>query len=1163
MEFPMIEIVPQTTTVFSKKAQAFTHELKNKILELDVSLPNYQLQIDGLISTIKLLQDEAIKADFYVPSSSFAEIIHNLELLINQFRDRHADLDWITKEMIIEVINMSNQVINEYCLGIDLAMDWLDLQRNLFAQINEHLESEANESSPQSILEFHNRESEPFNLEDTPEALHLFDLDFGLDSNQEEADITPIYNIDNSDSFLMIQIDQEDQEDYYLDPDLDPDKLLQDTSGNSAAELTILFPNLLGNSFTGDLDELTEDLQNLQDSHLTSNEERLPIPELLADMFSEMATQQLLGNGVSNDDETEIQGVRWQGDGINVENVAGFEDSLEPEDNLDNIWAKFTAVESSLNSNDEEDLVPAFDLSDFALSELDLSELSNDDTGEEMTPDSFFEPKDLAISSLNAEPNLQFKEPAISPPPELDSSLMLAEMLKEDFPASDIDTAIEESPIYQNIPDDQNSAWHDLSLLDFGDKEISYADFSALSSDLKSDLKPEMDADVSAIDNSQLDVQPVTKVNDATIRLPLNHLEMLGDLSEELLVRKGSLDIYLSEIKILSEDAQKHLQLLVSSSDSQPQTAIAGLQNAVEQITNVLALTEQQTYAMGQDVYQLRKNLRQVLKHPISSLVRKFPRILRDLSLQYGKQVELVVQGAEVEVERLISETVAEPLEILLRNAFKHGIEPPLVRQQQGKTSQGKIEFIVTQTDESTIIKVSDDGCGLDIEKIRHQVEQSAAIAGMSGFSTMDMSDEQLVGLIFEPSFNLMHSKSYAEAGTKLCGVKKKLRELGGTITVQSQSGKGTQFTLVLPNILSLIRVLLIDINQMCLAIPSKIILEVIPSDLNELDYDQLETLQWRDRVLPIVRLHSSLKLNCRHSLSQVSLQSPPSPQSINPAESQKPAQAVPSFLVVNFENHLFALQTDGCWHDQEATFHQIEGDIILPQIFLGTVILGSNQAVALLNPAELVNQFLLSPEENILESQSTHSGMDNLSSLSDFFNAGDSLAETPLVNQLGTVSESSLDRSPKTENLESSGLFTSELVSHQVRRSHQPRILIVDSSANVRRYLAMTLTKSGFLTEQVQDGKEAIAFLKDCLGMGLNVDVVITDLEMPHMDGFKLLSNIRADADFQHLPIIVLTTKNNENDQKLALDLGANAYFSKPYREQELVKKLHQLMAG
>ncbi|WP_434684902.1 response regulator [Pseudanabaena minima] len=1155
MDFPMIEIATQTKTIFSKEAQAFTYDLKNKILELDVNLPKFQQQIDGLISVIKLLQDAAIKADFYIPSSSFGEIIYNFELLINQFRDRHAEIDWITKELMIELINMSNQIINEYCLGIDLARDWLELQRNLFAQINEHLQSEENEISSQSILklhglQLHNRENEPFNLEDTPEALHLFDLDFDLDPNQEEAYINPTNNIDNSDSFLMIQIDQEDQEDNYLDPD----QLFQDTSGSSADELSILFPNLLGDSCTSELDGLTE---NLQDSHETSNEERLPVPELFTDMFSVMSAQQL--NDASNDDETEIQGVSWHDYEVNVGDLGGLEDSLEPEDTLDNVWAKFTAMESYANSNDDEDLVPAFDLSDFALSDFDLSELSNDDIEEDMTASSFFESTDLDISSLDAEPNLQPKEPTSSHPPELDSSLMLAEMLKEDFPASDIDTAIEESPIYQNNPDDANSAWNDLSLMNFGDKEISYEDFSALSLD----VKPEMDADVSSIDNSQLDVQIATKVNDATIRLPLNHLEMLGDLSEELLVRKGSLDIYLSEIKILSEDAQKHLQLLVSSSDSQPQTAIAGLQNAVEQINSVLALTEQQTYAMSQDVYQLRKNLRQVLKHPISSLVRKFPRILRDLSLQYGKQVELVVQGAEVEVERLISETVAEPLELLLRNAFKHGIEPPLVRQQQGKASQGKIEFIVTQTDESTIIKVSDDGCGINIEKIRHQVEQSAAIAGMSGFSTMDMSDEQLMGLIFEPSFNLVRSNSYTETGTRLCDVKKKLRELGGTIAVQSQRGKGTQFTLVLPNILSLIRVLLIDINQMCLAIPSKIILEVVPCDHNDHDFEQPETFQWRDRVLPIVRLNSLLKLNCRHSLSQASPQSNRSPQSINSAESHKPAHAVPSFLVISYENHLFALQTDGCWHDQEATFHQIEGDIILPQIFLGTVILGSNQAVALLNPAELVNQFLHAYGENVLESQPTQSSMDNLSSLSDFFNAGDSVSEPLLVNPLGTVSESSLERSPETENLESSGLFTSELVSHQVRRSHQPRILIVDSSANVRRYLAMTLTKSGFLTEQVQDGKEAIAFLKDCLGMGLNVDVVITDLEMPHMDGFKLLSNIRTDADFQNLPIIVLTTKNNENDQKLALDLGANAYFSKPYREQELVKKLHQLISG
>ena len=108
-----------------------------------------------------------------------------------------------------------------------------------------------------------------------------------------------------------------------------------------------------------------------------------------------------------------------------------------------------------------------------------------------------------------------------------------------------------------------------------------------------------------------------------------------------------------------------------------------------------------------------------------------------------------------------------------------------------------------------------------------------------------------------------------------------------------------------------------------------------------------------------------------------------------------------------------------------------------------------------------------------------------------------------------------------------------------------------------------MALTKSGFLTEQVQDSKEALSFLKECLAINLNVDVVITDLEMPQMDGFKLLSSIRAEVDFQNLPIVVLTAKNNENDQKLALELGANAFFSKPYREQELVSKLHQIISG
>ena len=1064
----MIEIEPQTKKIFSKEAQALMHELKNKILELDVSLPSFHQQLDKIISMIKLVQNAATSANFYIPNSPFVEIIHNLESSINLLRDRRAEIDWITKELLIEAINMSNQVINEYCLGMDLAKDWIELQHSLFAQINGHLQLEINQIISPKKLESYDTTNEPFNLADTSEALHLFDIDFEM-VNLADSYVSPIEKLDNPDVFLMIQIDQEEE-------DLDSSKLFQEASENSHDELTTLFPSLLTDSFTGDLDELTEDQQ---ESNQT-NEESLPMPDLFAEIFSAISDEQLLGN----DHKTEIQSVKWNDHEVDIKDVGGAED----------VWTKFTVMESWTKSNEEE-LVSAFDLSDFDLSNSE----SNSDTSEDMTPNSFFESFDHSTSSLDSTSQSQSS---------LDSSIMLAEMLKENFPTSDIDTAIEESPIYQN-------------------------------------------------NNIDIQLDTTGNDNDTTIRIPLNHLEMLGDLSEELLVRKGSLDIHLDEIKTLSAQAQSHLQSLETNSDSHNQTAIADLQNAVERIVSVLALTEQQTNAMSQDVNHLRKNLRQVLKHPISSLVRRFPRILRDLSPQYGKQVELVVQGAGVEVERLISETIAEPLELLLRNAFKHGIESPHDRQQQGKAPQGKIEFMATQTDESTIIKVSDDGCGVDIDKIRHQVEQSATIAGMSGFSTMDMSDEQLINLIFEPSLNLVHSSS--QTGAKLSDVKKKLREVGGTISVQSQKEKGTQFILVLPNVLSLIRVLLIDINQMCLAIPSKMILEVIPSNSHDLDFEEQETLLWRDRILPIVHLSSMLKLNCRHRLSQSVLQPNQSLQSTNLSESQKPSHAVPSLLIIHYENDLFALQTDGCWHDQEATFHQIEGNILLPQIFLGTVVLGSDQAVALLNPTELVSQ-CLRPNNPVLGSQKIHANLENLSSLSDFFSVGDtspslSTSSAPIDGN----SAHDLVRSPEPENLESSGLFTSELVKSQARRS-QPRVLIVESSANVRRYLAMTLTKSGFLTEQVQDGKEAIAFLKHSLEINLKVDVVITDLEMPHMDGFKLLSSILVDDDLQNLPIIVLTAKNSENDQKLALDLGATAYFCKPYREQELVEKLHQI---
>ena len=984
----MIETVIQIKKIFSEQAQDHINELQNKISALDASLPSYSQQLDSLISTHKLLRDDAIKADFYIPKSPFTKTMLYFEEAINLLRDRNSNVDWSIKGLFVEAIKMMSQIINEYCFDTEVNPDWSELQNDLFDQIDEHLMLNTNKTED---LSTNDRDHEPFNLDNTPEALHLFDINFEIDHDKLYP--TEVDQSDNSDSFMIIELEKEEK----------------------------------------------------------SLESLLPMPKFLADIFSKPSVDPLL----SDEDEPELQEVELQ--------------EVESED-VNNAWTRFSSLGVGSGIDDDEMSTLEELEASFELSNNNSNDSNNKDISNDLVSNNLFNPLEF-VKDFQLDESLTDQASSLNQLKQ-ESDLVLVEELKDqDFSSSEVDdTAIEESPIYQNNVNDNVN-----------------------------------------------DFCPATVEHGATIRIPLNYLEMLGDLSEELLVRKGILDIYLGEMRLLSGKAQKNLQLLEPKSISQNQAAIANLQNDFDHLSNILERTEQQTEAMSQDVHHLRENFCQVLKRPISSIVRKFPRILRDLSLQYGKQVELIVQGAEVGIDRVLAETIAELLEILLRNTFEHSLEPTHERQQQGKVVSGKIEIMATQIDESTVIKVRDDG---------------------RGFGN--------------------------NAGAGLSDVKNKLRKIGGTISVQSQIGKGSEFTIVLPNILSLMRVLLIESNQICLAIPSKDILKVIPIDSHNNLQEDAETMMWRDRMIPVVRLHPFLKLNCRHNLNHNSSQTNQSLQLASQLARHKPANAVPSFLVIHQKNVLFALQTDGCWHDQNATFHQVEGDISLPQVFLGTVILGSNQAIALLNPSELVKQYLQSnPNSNnaVAIAQTSSIQLDDLSSLSNFFEGDDSPQDSDLSDSFDQpVSEVSQSHEP--ENLESSQILTSDAVVSKVKRSHQPKVLIVESSSNVRRYLAMTLAKSGFLTEQVQNGKEAIAFLKESLNSKLDIDVVITDLEMPQMGGFKLLSGLRDDKALQSLPVVVLTARNNENDQKLALDLGAKAYFSKPYREQELITTLQQIVA-
>ena len=1109
----MIKTVSQQIkTTFSEEAQSYLKELHTQILELEPNLPNFSQQISQMLTTHRGLRVSAIKADFYTQDSPFVLTIDRFEQVINLLSDRISSIDKSTKELMIAVINILGQIINEYCFDLEKSLDWVEMQNNLFAQINGGLTLNIHESRI--------KDYEPFNLDDTLEGLHLFDIEGSSDNlyqnsyqdNGENLD----KNLDNTDAFLLIQLDNSEPNDIeYLNFE-------QDLSQSPKEEFTTLFPSLSFDDLESDfdeqldeqLDEKSSDQFNEQSGHLIQSNDENNEPLILTPFTPELYNEPILGS----DDETELQGVNWNHGEEDLDSPWNNFLSLEP-------WLELDKTEELENRETESlgELIPSLDISNFHQSQHE-NEISDDSFEELAEEDNTF------WNSLEA-------VAPIEPIDSLDGFEISSTV--QNFPTSDIDTAIEESPIYQNRAhkpydssddlnpsksinfDDQRTANRELSLAN------SFVNTTSLSASLNSKADGYFDVDTELSKQSDYH-HPIKLDHDATIRIPLNYLEIWENLSEDLLVRKSNLDIYLGEIRSLSGEAQKNLQLLEPKSFNHDQKAIAVLQKTLENLTDVLDHTEQQTYAINQDVRNLRHNFRQVLKYPISSLVRRFPRILRDLSLQHDKQVELIVQGAEIGIERVFSEIVTETLELLIRNIFEYSIESSDERQKKGKALQGRIEVSATQTDEITIITVSDDGQGLN---------------------------------------HLSSDISYLENISRLSDIRRKLSDVGGTIAIHSEINRGTQLTVTLPNMISLLRVLLVDIENMCLAISSKVILEVIPmsSHHDSANGDQ-ENLLWRDRLIPIVKIDSLLKLNCQRNgnLSDNQL------SNLN-LEGSKPASAVPSFLIIQYEHNFFALQTNGCWHEQEATLHQIEGDISLPKIFFGAVILGNNQAIALINHAELITQCLRShPHGGVLSPQngtqsddfnSNNASLDSLNGLSDFFGSNDPEQDADISGWLEQPVRA-FGRSSEPENLESSGIFMSSLFDGQRMQLRQSKVLIVESSANVRRYLAMTLARSGFLTEQVQDGREAIACLKERVRNKLDIDLVITDLEMPHMDGFKLLTELRADPSLHNLPIVVLTAQNNENSQKLALELGANAYFSKPYRERELVKTLQDLVS-
>lgn len=319
----------------------------------------------------------------------------------------------------------------------------------------------------------------------------------------------------------------------------------------------------------------------------------------------------------------------------------------------------------------------------------------------------------------------------------------------------------------------------------------------------------------------------------------------------------------------------------------------------------------------------LQRSVMKIRMVPVEQLFRRFPRMVRDVSRQCGREVELAVSGQETDLDKGILDAIAEPLTHLVRNAISHGIESPEERKKLGKPAQGVVRLNAYHQGNQVVVEVSDDGRGIDVQKIR---SKAIELGLMGAEEAAKMTEAETLNLIFRPGF------STAEQVTEVSGrgvgmdvVQSVLHRLKASVSVETKVGQGTTFRLKLPLTLAIIKALLFWVEQRLYAIPLNAVLEIARTFEAEVhQVDNYEVLQRRNQVLPLLRLGRPAVEGDRKSKLFV--------------------------LVITVAERKYGLIVDALEGEEELVIKALDDQTFSTDLVSGASILGDGRVVLILN---------------------------------------------------------------------------------------------------------------------------------------------------------------------------------------------------------------------
>jgi len=615
----------------------------------------------------------------------------------------------------------------------------------------------------------------------------------------------------------------------------------------------------------------------------------------------------------------------------------------------------------------------------------------------------------------------------------------------------------------------------------------------------------------------------------------------------------------------------------------------------------------------------LQEGVMKTRMQPIGNAWAKLPRIVRDLSVEMGKKIDLQMLGAETELDRQVLELIKDPLTHMVRNSADHGLEGLEERKRVGKPEVGKIVLNAFHEGGHIIIEISDDGRGLNLDRIK----QKALSNNLATESELDaMTPQQIYQFIFKAGFSTAEKvTSVSGRGVGMDVVRTNIEKIGGTVELKSQPGKGSTFVIKIPLTLAIVSALIVECAGERFAIPQISVLELVRLTSNSEHgiemINNAPVLRLRDRLLPLVSLKKLMRLNDERDDKE-------------------------TFIVVTqVGTYTFGIIVDRVFDTEEIVVKPVAPILRHISMFSGNTILGDGSVIMILDPNGIAGA---TGESGMLGGgqaaettvvRDVHSG-DAKTSLLVFRAGGDEdLKAVPLalVARLEEIDVKEVEIShgkPMVQyrghlmplmSIDGSGNFREEgrqpvlvfsdrehtmgLVVDEIvdivedrlkieltannpgvigtavvagkattiidaghylpqafgdwfgrpdkefsNEEHAaPRILLVDDSPFFRNLLTPILTVAGYDVVAVEGAERALQYREQ----GAEFDLIISDIEMPGMNGFDFASSVRSDIRWLSIPMIALSSHATEKDFERGRQVGFNDYVAKFDRDSLL----------